>query len=90
MAGKSVANLFSVLSKLPETKFETPDPAVVKTTNHNHPKAQCRLDTYFQGSLCEIGMNEDVDQKDEVKGTCHPSLNHKEGKRPLCWFKPKA
>ena len=89
MAGKSVANLFSALSKLPDTKFDTPDTKVVSSTDDNHPKAQCRLDTYFQGSLCEISFNEDVSQTDEVKGTCHPSLGHKIGTRPLCWFKPK-
>ncbi len=90
MAGKSVADLFSALSKLPLAKFDTPDAKVVTKTDDNHPKAQCRLDTYFQGSLCEIGMNEDVSQKEEVKGTCHGSLGHKVGLRPLCWFKPKA
>lgn len=89
MAGKSVANLFSVLSKLPDTKFETPDTSIVSKTNDAHPKAQCRLDTYFQGGLCEVSFNEDVSQTDEVKGTCHPSLGHKIGLRPLCWFKPK-
>lgn len=89
MAGKSVANLFSVLGKLPDTKFETPDAKVATATDDNHPKAQCRLDTYFQGSLCEINFNEDVSQTDEVQGTCHPSLGHKIGTRPLCWFKPK-
>ncbi|MBA2404197.1 MAG: M48 family metalloprotease [Bdellovibrionales bacterium] len=89
MAGKSVANLFSELSKLPDTKFETPDAKVVSKTDDAHPKAQCRLDTYFQGSLCDISMNEDVSQKEEVKGTCHPTLGHKTGTRPLCWFKPK-
>lgn len=88
MAGKSVSDLFSALGKLPETKFDTPDSKVVAKTDDNHPKAQCRLDTYFQGSLCDINMNEDVSQKDEVKGTCHPSLGHKKGTRPLCWFKP--
>jgi hypothetical protein len=90
MAGKSVADLFSVLGKLPDTKFETPDSKVVATTDDNHPKAQCRLDTYFQGSLCDINMNEDVSQKEEVKGTCHGSLGHRTGTRPLCWFKPKV
>ena len=90
MAGQSVADLFSALSKLPIAKFDTPDKTVVSKTDDNHPKAQCRLDTYFQGSLCEIGMNEDVSQSEEVKGTCHPSLGHKIGTRPLCWFKPKA
>lgn len=88
MAGQSVGNLFAVLGKLPEPKFETPDAKVVKTTDDNHPKAQCRLDTYYQGSLCDISMNEDVSQKEEVQGTCHGSLGHKVGLRPLCWFKP--
>jgi len=88
MAGKSVSNLFSVLSSLPTTDFATPDSKVVTKTDHNHPKAQCRLDTYFQGSLCEVGMNEEVSQNDEVKGTCHPSLNSPIGNRPLCWFRP--
>ena len=88
MAGKSVSDLFSSLSKTPETKFETPDSKVVSATNDSHPAAQCRLDTYFSGSLCDVSMNEDVSQKDEVKGTCHPSLGHTKGNRPLCWFKP--
>jgi hypothetical protein len=88
MAGKSVSDLFSALSNLPETKFETPDTKVVTKTDHNHPKAQCRLDTYFQGSLCEVSMNDDVSQRDEVAGTCHGSLGHREGLRPHCWFKP--
>ncbi len=88
MAGKSVSDLFAALGKLPETKFETPDTKVVKQTDDNHPKAQCRLDTYYQGSLCDISMNEDVSQTDEVKATCHGSLGHKIGTRPLCWFKP--
>jgi hypothetical protein len=88
MAGKSVSDLFSSLSQLPETKFDTPDRNVVASTDHNHPKAQCRLDTYFQGSLCDVNMNEDVSQTDEVKATCHGSLGHKIGTRPLCWFKP--
>jgi hypothetical protein len=88
MAGKSVSDLFSALGKLPETKFETPDAKVVGKTDDNHPKSQCRLDTYYQGSLCDVNMNEDVSQKEEVQGTCHGSLGHKVGTRPLCWFKP--
>ena len=88
MAGKSVSDLFSALSKTPETKFDKPDSKVVSSTNDSHPAAQCRLDTYFQGALCEVGMNEPVSQSDEVKGTCHGSLGHTSGLRPLCWFKP--
>ena len=88
MAGQSVANLFSVLSKLPVSKFDSPDKGVVTKTNDAHPKAQCRLDTYFQGALCDINMNEDVSNSDEMKGTCNTASGHKIGVRPLCWFKP--
>lgn len=88
MAGASVAGLFAALRNQPEAKFETPDANIVSKTNDAHPAHQCRLDTYFQGSLCEASFNEDVSQKDEVKGTCHGSLGHKSGLRPLCWFKP--
>jgi hypothetical protein len=88
MAGKSVANLFSVLSNLPDTKFESPDKAVVSKTDDAHPKAQCRLDTYFQGALCDSNMNQDVSNTDEMVATCNTADGHKIGVRPLCWFKP--
>jgi hypothetical protein len=88
MAGQSVGNLFADLGKLDLPKFETPDTKVVSRTDDNHPKAQCRLDTYYQGSLCDVNMNEDVSQTDEVQATCHGSLGHTIGTRPLCWFKP--
>jgi hypothetical protein len=88
MAGKSVGNLFAALGRSAEPKFDTPDAVIVSKTDDNHPKAQCRLDTYYQGSLCDVNMNEDVSQKEEVQGTCHGSLGHKIGVRPLCWFKP--
>ena len=90
MAGMSVANLFAALRNKPVAKFETPDTAVVTKTDDAHPAHQCRLDTYFQGSICDVGMNEDVSQKEEVQGTCHKSTGHTVGLRPLCWFKPKV
>jgi hypothetical protein len=89
MAGASVAALFASMRNLPEAKFETPDTKVVTKTDDAHPAFQCRLDTYFQGALCEANFNEDVSQKDEVQGTCHGTLGHMIGLRPLCWFKPK-
>ncbi len=92
MAGASVADFFAAVKKLPPAKFETPDATVVRSTNSSHPAHQCRLDTYFQGSLCDVSFNEDLDMvnmKDEVKGTCHGSLGHTSGLRPLCWYKPK-
>lgn len=92
MAGDSVAKLFAALSypgnKVP--KFETPDPKQVAVTNNNHPATQCRLDTYFQGALCEKSFNEEIGQTEEVAGTCHGSTNHTAGLRPRCWFMPLA
>ncbi|HXH75235.1 MAG TPA: hypothetical protein VNJ08_09740 [Bacteriovoracaceae bacterium] len=87
MAGASVASLFAVLRSKPEGNFGTPDTNVVKKTYDAHPAHQCRLDTYFQGALCDKTIGEEVSQKDEVKGTCHSSTGHTTGVRPLCWFK---
>ena len=92
MAGSSVADFFAAIKKLPVAQFDTPDTAVVSSTFSSHPKHQCRLDTYFQGALCDASLNEDVDMenmKDEVKGTCHKTLGHTAGLRPNCWFKSK-
>ncbi len=91
MAGESVAKLFAALSwssKAP--KFDTPDTRQVSSTQDSHPATQCRLDTYFQGALCEKSFNEEIGQKDEVSGVCHSSAGHSVGLRPRCWFKPKA
>jgi hypothetical protein len=90
MAGVSVSNLFASMRNATPAKFETPDPKVVSSTNDAHPAYQCRLDTYFQGALCDVDFNSDVSQKDEVTGTCHKANGHKTGLRPLCWFKPKS
>jgi hypothetical protein len=90
MAGDSVARLFAALRNQQPSKFETPDTRAVTVTNDNHPATQCRLDTYFQGALCEVSFNENVNQSEEVAGTCHGTLGHSIGLRPTCWFKEKA
>lgn len=90
MAGDSVAKLFAALRNQAPAKFDTPDSRVVTVTDDNHPAHQCRLDTYFQGSLCEVNFNDNVTTDSEVSGTCHGSLGHKIGLRPTCWFKPKV
>lgn len=89
-AGLSLGNLFHALRKL-ETplKFDTPDPNIVKKTNHNHPAPQCRLDTYFAGSVCELDAYTDLQTKDLQAGACTREKGHLDGLRPLCWFKPK-
>lgn len=89
MAGDSVAKLFAALSwQMKPAKFDTPDPKQVTRTSDSHPATQCRLDTYFQGALCEKSFNEEIGQTDEVAGSCHGSTGHTVGLRPRCWFKP--
>lgn len=90
MAGDSVSKLFAALRSATPGSFDTPSTSVVSVTDDNHPHYQCRLDTYFQGALCEVNMNDDVAQDSEVTGTCHASNGQAVGLRPLCWFKPSA
>jgi len=90
-AGLSVTALFRALHHEPkEPRFDTPDPAVVETMYDDHPATQCRLDTYFQGSLCAKPVAEAVDDADPAPGTCTRSQAFAVGLRPLCWYKPPA
>lgn len=85
MAGKSLSKL---LARSGTPQFDTPDTSVVARTNDKHPAGQCRLDTYFQGALCEKHHTDEVSNSDAKKGVCNRSTGHKEGIRPLCWYKP--
>ncbi len=90
LASESIGNLFGSLvtfGRLP--KFETPDTKVVSSTQFTHPKAQCRLDTYFQASICPVPYDIDFGKDDETVGACHPKNGDVTGNRPLCWFHPK-
>ena len=92
MAGKSLAYLFQALRKLPKAPdFATPDPKVVNSTDHNHPQPQCRLDTYYNGGLCDTALDDGVSQRDPQTGVCTRAAGYDLGKgaRPLCWYKPK-
>lgn len=101
-AGLSLATLLGTLSGTPVPHIETPDPSVVKSTFVDHPQAQCRLDTYFEGALCtkgfdptvipgkgpQGGMNNPDAEVAARNSTCMMRDNPKAGFRPLCWFKP--
>lgn len=88
MAGMSVSRLFQALrNSTTEPDFNTPDSNVVSRTNHNHPAYQCRLDTYYQGALCQVDELSDVDQDDAEVGTCNLATGDKVGNRPHCWYK---
>ena len=88
MAGKSLAILLGDLGGNGKVSFTTPDKTAVKKTNDNHPAAQCRLDTYFQGGLCDKSIDELNSNTDAKPGTCVKSEGFTTGIRPLCWYKP--
>ena len=88
MGGLSLANLLGSLRGTTNVDFNTPDTSTVARTNNAHPAAQCRLDTYFQGAICELNYTDDLDNKDPNKGTCNRVANQKDGLRPLCWYAP--
>jgi hypothetical protein len=103
-AGQALATLLSVIEHGGVSpKFDRPDTSVVQTTNPAHPKAQCRLDTFFAGSLCPVkfdlsvipGRNNPAGQlskeaeKEAYKYSCGVADGYDIGVRPLCWFKPK-
>lgn len=88
MAGTSVALLFMDLRKEKTSpNFGTPDPAVVKQMDDNHPGTQCRLDTYFNGATCHVDASIPNSNTDLAQGAC-VSPQDTLGYRPLCWFKP--
>jgi hypothetical protein len=90
MAGKSLGSLMASISEGDPVKFNTPDTSVVKRTYDEHPAAQCRLDTYFSGILCDKSYDQDTDYNDPIVGTCIARDGYKVGVRPLCWYKPGA
>ncbi|MBI5243263.1 MAG: hypothetical protein HY922_06185 [Elusimicrobia bacterium] len=91
MAGLSVTGLFQALhNEDTAPQLDTPDTSVVSQTDSEHPATQCRLDTYFQGSLCTKPASEAVSDKNPAAGTCTRSQGYSVGLRPLCWYKPPA
>jgi hypothetical protein len=85
-------NLGTVLASLNE---EPVDPVlgqvdttkVVKTRN-GHPKAQCRVDTYFAGAVCNRRTDSLLSDTDYLAGTCEKEQGFTFGFRPRCWFAP--
>lgn len=88
-AGFVGAKLFQILKKNPtEPRFDTPDQNVVSRTDDDHPEPQCRLDTYFQGSVCRHDRSVELSDTNPNIGTCSEAGGQHDGLRPRCWFKP--
>ncbi len=90
MAGKSLGMLLGSLGGGAKVAFNTPDKKIVTKTYDDHPEAQCRLDTYFSGILCDKSYDQDTDMKDPSIGVCIQRDGHRLGRRPLCWYRPSA
>lgn len=92
LAGKSLAELLNALGKGDELSWDTPDSKKVKRTDHYHPAAQCRLDTYMAGALCDVSFNPSYIPDSEAQSarhSCARVLGDKVGVKPRCWYAPK-
>lgn len=88
MAGMSGAMLFKELrNETVAPRFDTPDIHEVDQIDDSHPGTQCRLDTYFNGSLCNIDQSEPISDSDPQVGACTHEKGFDRGLRPRCWFK---
>lgn len=93
MGGLALARLLATLGddNLPEEQmpwFSHRDPNRVGEMDDSHPEAQCRLDTYYAGAVCEKDFREDVSQRDALVGSCTQELGYSVGVRPRCWYAP--
>ena len=98
-AGFSLAKLLGALGGgLPD--FAKPDTSKVSKTNHQHPAAQCRLDTYLAGAICTTsfddtmipGSSSKLSEAAKEKQALSVSCSQFDTKlpfagRPTCWFK---
>lgn len=96
-AGKSLGDLLAALNG-DTVSFDTPDTKVVRRTRHEHPAAQCRLDTYVAGAICGnskwdyalipgkniANRNSRQAQTEAFDHSCVDG----DGARPRCWFAP--
>ena len=90
MAGFSSATLMQQLSGDKAVNFDTPDAHVVSTTYDAHPAAQCRLDTYYGGAICQVAASEPLSETNPTVGACATETGSTRGYRPLCWYKPNG
>ncbi|MGK3990064.1 trypsin-like peptidase domain-containing protein [Sorangium sp. So ce136] len=89
--------------RIPVPDLSTPDTSEGTVTNYNNPPPQCRVDTVFQGALCQTkfrgtaipGLIPPYEQaltfSPEVEAAAAPdSCTEGLGARPRCWFAPNV
>ena len=87
MAGVHLANVLAALGSDRAPKLSTRDRTQVARTDEQHPQAQCRMDTYFQGALCPVPVSSALSDNDYRPGSCVEG-QYNYGSRPRCWFAP--
>lgn len=87
MASLVIGKLYASLVDQNPPQFETPSAKIVRQTSDHHPHFQCRLDTFYQGSLCDRPLDGELSNQDASVGTCYSGSGDSIGFRPTCWFK---
>jgi hypothetical protein len=87
IAGLVLGRVLNEVNQDGNIDFTTPDTSIAAVTFDGHSKSQCRLDTYFQASLCDKNISDNVSDNDYKIGTCTKSSGDEIGIRPSCWFK---
>lgn len=77
---------FGQILNLPMPSVSSPAPSTAWTKEVGYPSNQCRLDTYFQGSLCDIEATVSMSARSVQTGACTRAKNYTVGMRPNCWF----
>ena len=86
-----------------DLSFETPNQKRVRRTYDRHPEAQCRLDTYFAGSLCTANWDDAKiptrrfrrgqygknAEREAAQYACTRASGFEVGLRPTCWYKDR-
>lgn len=89
MAGQSLTILLADLHREGAPNFETPSKTVVSSIELGLNPLQCRLDTIYAASICNVDPDLEVSDTDPHQGVCSRKLGTSLGARPLCWYKEK-
>ncbi|WP_413561170.1 hypothetical protein [Bdellovibrio sp. HCB209] len=88
VGGEQVGELHQRLNEMEiRPKYGTPEVYQLTEMTEDYPYPQCRLDTYFQGMLCQVSEYTRMSDTDYKQGSCYEPV-HKVGARPRCWFVP--
>jgi hypothetical protein len=89
LAGKKLAQVLNAMNgNSYKVDFDTPNLDITYASIDTHPEAQCRLDTYFQGALCNKPITHSTSNQSSLTGFCTQEMGYKIGYRPNCWYAP--